>query len=101
MRRDEGEVTSWPRGLVAYVPSGAEEETPPPDDDRVRNRLILAGRLLAVLRAGGETVDEELRRLRAAERAAAAHDRVRAIEEVERLLGELAARPARRADTTG
>ena len=95
VHRDEGEVTAWPRGLLHYVPSGAEEEEPPIEEDRTHNRILLAGRLLAVLRASGETVDREVERLAAAERAEAAHDPVRARAEVEALLTDLALRPRR------
>ena len=95
MTRGEGEVTEWPRGLVGYVPSGAEDRTPSPDEDRTGNRLVLAARLLGVLRARGERVDVELEALRAARRAYAANDRARATELVERLLGDLEARDRR------
>jgi len=90
--RGEGEVTQWPRGLVGYVSKGAEEATPSPDEDRTGNRLLLAVRLLSVLRSRGEDVEGELAELRVAERAYAAKDRARATELVERLLGALETR---------
>lgn len=90
--RGEGEVTEWPRGLVEYVPSGEEDQGPSPDEDRTGNRLVLAARLLGILRARGENVDRELGVLRAAERAYVAKDRPRATELVERLLGALESR---------
>jgi hypothetical protein len=89
--RGEGEVTEWPRGLVAYVPDG-EEEVPSTDQDRTGNRLRLAARLLGLLRARGEEVGPELDQLRNAERAYVAQDRARATELVDRLLGDLDAR---------
>jgi len=91
--RDEGEVTQWPRGLVDYVPKGEPDAAPSPDEDRTRNRLLLAARLLSLLRARGENVDRQVADLAVAERAFAAGDRRRATELVERLLGELDGRP--------
>ena len=89
IRRGEGEVTSWPRGLVDYLPSGPDEELPSPDEDRTRNRLLLAGRLLAVIRSGGAEVDRELLALARAERVLASGDRRSAAELVDRLLRDL------------
>ncbi len=89
VRRGEGEVTEWPRGLVEYVPSGVPEATPDPGEDRTRNRLELAGRLIALLRAQGQPVDRELRELRSAQAAFDAGDRSDARDRVEQLLGEL------------
>lgn len=91
--RGESEVTQWPRGLVDYVPKGAAETVPSPEDDRTRNRLLIAARLLSVLRSRGEEVDREVVDLARAERAFEEGDRPRATELVERLLGELDARP--------
>jgi hypothetical protein len=93
VRRDEGEVTQWPRGLVDYVPSRTPDATPDPDEDRTRNRVLLAGRLLTVLRSRGENVDRELSELHEAERAVASGDMVLARVRVEALLGRLAGRP--------
>jgi hypothetical protein len=91
--RGEGEVTQWPRGLVDYVPKGAPETTPSPEEDRTRNRLLIAARLLSLLRSRGENVDREVADLARAERAFVQGDRRRATELVERLLGELDRRP--------
>jgi hypothetical protein len=89
VHRGEGEVTQWPRGLVAYVPSGPEDGVPSPDEDRVANRVHLAARLLALRRARGEPVDLEIGRLRAAQAALSAGDRVRALELLDRVLAAL------------
>lgn len=99
MRRGESEVTQWPRGLLDYVPKGPAEDAPSPDEDRTGNRLRLAGRLIGLLRAGGENVDRELATLREAERAYSAQDTARATEVVERLLGALDARTRPRGPT--
>jgi hypothetical protein len=69
VRRGEGEVTEWPRGLVDYLPSGAPDATPSPEEDRDLNRLRLAARLLGFARAHGHSVDAAVTRLRLAERA--------------------------------
>jgi hypothetical protein len=87
--RGEGEVTQWPRGLVDYVPKDAPETPPSVEEDRTRNRLLLAARLLSLLRSRGENVDREVVDLARAERAFVEGDRRRATELVERLLGEL------------
>lgn len=89
VRRGEGEVTSWPRDLVAYVPAGPEDDVPSPDEDRTRNRLALAARLIGVLRAHGADVEAEVRELAAAQGAWAAHDRPEADRRVDRLLARL------------
>ena len=89
VRRGEGEVTEWPRGLLEYVPKGPEDATPSPEEDRTRNRLLLAARLLAVLRSRGEEVDREVALLTSAERALKAKDAARATREVEALLADL------------
>lgn len=75
VRRGEGEVTEWPRGLVDYLPSGAPEQAPSPDEDRDRNRLNLAARLLSFARAHGRSVDGWVSRLRQADRAFREGDR--------------------------
>jgi hypothetical protein len=98
VRRGESEVTQWPRGLVDYVPAGAEEEEPSPEEDRTGNRLRLAARLIGLLRARGDPVDGELSALAEAQREYVAHRTARATELVEELLGQLDVRsraPAR------
>ena len=94
VRRGEGEVTEWPRGLVDYLPSGAPDGVPSPDEDRDLNRLRLASRLLGFARAHGHTVDAAVTRLRQAERAFREGDREKGrrivddvLSEVERLTG--------------
>jgi hypothetical protein len=89
VRRGEGEVTQWPRGLTGYVSKGPAEETPSADEDRVANRLKLAGRLIAVLRSQGHEVDPWIRRLREAEAALRSGDRAGAVAHLDRLLGDL------------
>lgn len=90
--RGEGEVTEWPRGLLAYVPTGPEDSTPSPEEDRTRNRVLLASRLISLLRSRGDTVDRELAALHRAERALRANDPDAATREVEDLLAELGRR---------
>jgi hypothetical protein len=87
--RGEGEVTQWPRGLVDYVPKGPPESPPAPEEDRTKNRLLLAARLLSLLRSRGENVEQFVRDLARAQRAFAQGDRRQAAEQVDRLLGEL------------
>jgi len=94
VRRGEGEVTEWPRGLVDYLPSGAPESAPSPEEDRDLNRLRLAARLLGFARAQGLLVDAAVGRLRRAETAFRAGDREAGrrivddvLTEVERLVG--------------
>jgi len=85
VRRGEGEVTEWPRGLVDYTPTGAPETGPSPDEDRDQNRLRIAARLLGFARAKGLDVDTAVRRLRDADRAFRAGDRAtgrRLVDEV-------------------
>jgi hypothetical protein len=89
VRRGEGEVTQWPRGLSGYVASGPEDEIPSPEEDRTLNRLRLAARLLAVLRADGEDVDREVRALAAARLAYQKGEKVRAGQLVDQLFGDL------------
>ncbi len=89
MRRGEGEVTEWPRGLLEYVPKGPPDATPSAEEDRTRNRLLLAARLLGLLRSRGEGVEQELAALVRAELALKSNDPVRATREVEALLAEL------------
>lgn len=100
VRRGEGELTQWPRGLLDYVPTREAERTPDPEEDRTRNRILLAARLVGLLRAAGEDVEREVLALHRAEAALAAHDRASATEKVERLLADLDARTSRRAHTT-
>jgi hypothetical protein len=94
VRRGEGEVTEWPRGLVDYLPSGAPDATPSPEEDRDLNRLRLAARLLGFARAHGHDVDAAVTRLRRAEQAFRDGDREAGrrivddvITETERLVG--------------
>jgi hypothetical protein len=89
VRRGEGEVTQWPRGLVEYVPSGSAEATPDPEEDRLHNRLLLAGRLIGLLRSRGVAVDRELVTLRALEERVRSGEREAAADRLDRLLGEL------------
>ena len=89
VRRGEGEVTEWPRDLLAYVPTGPEDSTPSPEEDRTRNRILLASRLVSLLRSRGDSVDRELAALQRAERALKANDPEAATREVETLLAEL------------
>jgi hypothetical protein len=93
VKRGEGEVTQWPRGLAGYVSSGPEDETPSPDEDRTGNRLGLAARLLAVLRAEGRDVDREVRELTAAEAAYRRGETARATRLVDQLIADLDLRP--------
>lgn len=89
VRRGEGEVTEWPRGLVDYLPSGAPEGTPSPEEDRDLNRLRLAAKLLGFARAHGHAVDSALSRLRLAERAFGEGDREKGRRIVDEVLAEL------------
>lgn len=75
IRRGEGEVTEWPRGLVDYTPTGPVGAPPSQDEDRDRNRLRLAARLLGLARAQGRPVDDLVSRLHEADRALRAGDR--------------------------
>jgi len=95
VRRGEGEVTEWPRGLVDYTPTGAPDAAPSPDEDRDLNRLRIASRLLSLARSRGLSVDRAVVRLRDADRALQKGDRRvgrqlvdGVIDEVEALLGE-------------
>jgi hypothetical protein len=101
VRRGEGEVTQWPRGLTGYVPAGPEEALPSVEEDRTANRLELAGRLLGVLRSQGRDVEGALDELRAAKAAFASGDRADAARRVDRLFGDLerAAPPSEPTDT--
>lgn len=96
VRRDEGEVSQWPRGLVDYVPSGAPDAgVPPEEEERTAQRLRLAGRLIDLLRAQGEDDPSWMVRLQEAEHAYRAGDRARASRAVDALLGELGERADR------
>jgi len=75
VRRGEGEITEWPRGLVDYTPTGPADQAPSPEEDRDLNRLRLASRLLGFARAQGEAVDSAVARLHEADRAFRAGDR--------------------------
>lgn len=89
VRRGEGEVTEWPRGLLEYVPSGPPDEAPSPDEDRDRNRLNLASRLVGFARTRGHPMDGAVRRLREAERALQTGDRAKGRRIVEDVLTEV------------
>ncbi len=92
VRKDEGEVTSWPRGLAGYVPAGSPDRGPPPEEeDRVAQRIRLAARLIELLRSSGREDPSWARELRNAETAYREHDRARARDIVERLIGALGA----------
>jgi len=99
VRRGEGEVTQWPRGLVDYTPGGPPDTDPSSEEDRTANRIRLAARLIGVLRAEGRDVATELEELRRAESAFAAGRRGEATERIERLLGELGPTPATHKET--
>jgi hypothetical protein len=92
VRRGEGEVTEWPRGLVDYVAKGPDDRDPSLEEDRTLNRLRLAGRLLSILRSEGREVSREVRELHVAEEAFRSGDRGRAGRLVDELLGALDAR---------
>jgi hypothetical protein len=89
VNRGEGEVTEWPRGLSGYVPTGPDDASPSAEEDRTGNRLRLAARLLALLRAQGRDVDREIRELREAERAFEGGEKTEAARRIDRLLGEI------------
>ncbi|MGA8604267.1 MAG: hypothetical protein WB788_04280 [Thermoplasmata archaeon] len=89
VHRGEGEVTEWPRGLVDYLPTGAPEESPSPEEDRDLNRLRLASRLLGFARSQGHPVEGAVGRLRAADRAFRAGDRVNGRRLVDDVLSEV------------
>jgi hypothetical protein len=78
VRRGEGEVTQWPRGVTGYVPSGPDDDVPSPEEDRLTNRVRLAARLLSVLRGQGRDVDALVRQLADAEAELRAGHRPRA-----------------------
>ncbi|MGP8158325.1 MAG: hypothetical protein ACLPWO_01745 [Thermoplasmata archaeon] len=91
VRRGEGEVTEWPRGLVDYLPTGDSEHAPSPDEDRDLNRLRLASRLLAFARAHGHSVDSAIARLRRADQAFREGDREKGRRIVDDVLTEVEA----------
>ena len=91
VRRGEGEVTQWPRGLVDYTPTGRPEQTPSPEEDRDLNRLRLASRLLGFARANGHTVDAAIARLHRADRAFREGDREEGRRIVEDVITEVEA----------
>ena len=96
-------MTQWPRGVTGYVPSGPDDATPDPAEDRVRNRILLAGKLVGLLNSRGEETEPYLRELRAVEETFRRGDRVGAAARTERLLGALDARLQERPprDTAG
>jgi hypothetical protein len=89
VRRGEGEVTQWPKGLVDYVPARRADATPDPEEDRVRNRLLLAGRLIGLLRSRGLGVETELSSLRRLEEEFRVGDRNAVARPLDTLLGQL------------
>lgn len=91
VRRGEGEVTQWPRGLVDYTPTGGPEQAPSPDEDRDLNRLRLASRLLGFARASGHSVDAAVARLHRADRAFREGDREKGRRIVEDVITEVEA----------
>lgn len=89
VRRGEGEVTQWPKGVVGYVPVGPVDPGSSSEGDRLENRIELAARLIALLRAPDRGMEAEIRQLEGAREAVAAGDRGAAGERVERLLAQL------------
>jgi hypothetical protein len=89
VRRGEGEVTEWPRGLVDYLPSGAPDSLPSPEEDRDLNRMRLAARLLGLAHADGHPVEAAVRRLHDADRAFRAGDRPNGRRIVDEVLTEV------------
>lgn len=96
VRRGEGEVTEWPRGLVDYVPNGDPGGPPSPEEDRDLNRLRLASRLLGFARAEGFAVDGAVRRLNEADRAFRDGDRAAGRRLVDEVVAEVETLVARR-----
>ncbi len=94
VRRGEGEVRDWPRGLVGYRPSSPDHGPPRGEEDRTANRLILAGRLIRLIESRGEDASALRDELADAHRRLAAGDRERAEPALEALLGKI----VRRAD---
>ncbi|HYA70445.1 MAG TPA: hypothetical protein VEH28_03660 [Thermoplasmata archaeon] len=88
IRRGEGEVTEWPRGLVDYVPTGPSDRSPSPEEDRDLNRLRVASRLLGFARARGQNVDALVRRLREADRSLRNGDRAAGRRIVDEVIAE-------------
>lgn len=89
VRRGEGEVRDWPRGLVAYVPATPDAASLDPEEDRGANRQRLALRLLDLHARAGGSVEGARARLRHAARLRT-EGRVREADtEVEAVLGEL------------
>jgi hypothetical protein len=72
------------------VTRGPEDEgVPPEEEDRTAQRLHLASRLIAVLRARGVEVEPFVERLRIADGAYRVGDRARAARRVDDLIGQL------------
>ncbi len=93
VRRGEGELADWPRGLLGYTPTGPDGSTPSDEEDRLANRLRLAARLLGVLRSEGQSVEGPLAVLRDAQSALDRGDRPRAAALVNRVMAELERSP--------
>ncbi len=90
VRRDEGEVTSWPRGLVSYTPAAEPDGGPPSEEeDRVAQRIHLAARLIALLAVEGRHDPDWDRELALARAAYRRGDREEAHRRTEALLGAL------------
>jgi hypothetical protein len=89
VRRGEGEVTQWPRGLLEYIPAGVPDSPPNPDEDRLLQRVYLAGRLLALLGARGVPVESEVKELREVDRLRAEGRRPEAMARIDALLARL------------
>ena len=93
VRRGEGEVHQWPRGLVDYRPSGPPEAGPPSEEeDRTAQRIHLAARLIHVLRSRGIQEEGWMESLHQARRAYDTGDRILGDRLIDDLLGELDAR---------
>lgn len=75
---EEPELAEFPRGLVDYVPVGGRGAPTPLDDQQLWNRIRLLGRLLAIRRSQGRSVEALVARLQAAETAYSSGDRVSA-----------------------
>ncbi|MHB1435298.1 MAG: hypothetical protein ACYCPN_02480 [Thermoplasmata archaeon] len=89
VRRGEGEVRDWPRGLVAYVPATPDSVDRDPEEDRGTNRQRLALRLLDLQARAGGSVDRARARLGRAARLRTEGRSAEADAEVEAVLGEL------------
>jgi len=89
IRRGDGEVRDWPRGLLAYVATTPERPNLDPEEDRGQNRQRLALRLLDLWEREGNDVEPARERLRRAAGRRERGERAAADAEVEDVLGEL------------